>query len=372
MPRRLALGTIAATSAIALVVGCGSSSSGGGGGTNDSSAPPKTELTNALQSLSNGSTLTTTLALDTTAANIQHITGEGAGSGLDATQAGLIAGARIVIETQATGGKTLHQASVAGSGTDVAVSAVSGATTYVSLRDVSKTIYLQVDLKDLLGAAGESSEYDTLVARTSSMPSFVQAFIAGKTVSVPLSTITSLESLLKGYLQGSAGSSIPDGSQLKKLGGDIQRAVLGDVTVTRPHTGTTDQLVVTGNARNLARGIVSAVAAAIPAAASQLGPHTADQVPDQDLTLDAFVTGGAVSKLSFDVGQFSPHQKDTLPFVATFANSGPAIAVPSGATPVNFQDLISLFTAIGTSTSTTSAGSGVAHAHSRASAKPAQ
>jgi hypothetical protein len=367
MHRRLARGAAAASSAVVLLAGCGSSSSGGsnGSGANPSSAPPKTELLSAIHALGAGSALTTSLGLDTTAANILHIDGEGGGGTLTPAQAGLIASGRIVIETVAPAGTSLNEAAAAPpSGLTVEVTGSAGGTTYFSLRDVNRTIYLQVDLRAILGAAGKASEYQSLVARTSSLPPFVRAFIAGRAVAAPISTLTTLESLLKGYAQG-AGARLPNGAQLRSLTRDLKAAVLGDVTVTRTSTGATDKLAVAGNIRNLAIDVVATITRVIPAAASRLSPHDASRLPDQDLTLDASVTKGALSTLSFDAGQFSPHHQDTLPIVAAFTTAGAAIRAPAGATTVNFQDLISLFTAAASSSTSSGAASATPHpAHS--------
>jgi hypothetical protein len=104
---------------------------------------------------------------------------------------------------------------------------------------------------------------------------------------------------------------------------------------------------------------------------SQLSPDSASQVPNKELRVDASVTGGALSKLEFDVGQFSPHQNDTLPIEATFAPSGPAISAPSGATEVNFQQLLTFFAALATPTSSSSSGGGVMPAPSEVASSAA-
>jgi len=367
--RRLALGTVAAASALTLLAGCGTASSGGksssSGTPNNSSVPPKTELTDAFHSLSAGSALTTTLSLGITSANLIHISGEGGDTPLTQHQADLITSARIVFETTAPQGRTLAQEAAAGANSNAAVSVTgsAGGTTYFTLDVVNKTIYLQVDLKRLfLDTVNDGEPYSNLVAETASMPQFVQDFIAGKFVSLPLATVKSFSSFLEGAIQGSSKGAIPDPAQIKTLVAGLESAVLSDLTVVRTTTGDTDELVITGNARNIGRDILSTVAGSIPAAAAAISPGEADQVPNQDLKLDASVTGGALSKLSFDFGQFSPHQKDTLPIQATFAKTGPTITAPAGATAVNFQDLIAFFTAVGQSSSSSSSGSGSAPA----------
>jgi hypothetical protein len=369
MQRRVAVFASVATSAVVLLAGCGSSSSGRSSGSNDSSAPPKTELTDAFHALSAGSALTTTLSLDTTSANLIKITGEGHSTPVTQQQADLISSAKLVIETTAPSGKTLSQAAAAGTNnaSNVSITGSAGGTTYLNLRVVNKTIYFKLDLKDILGLAGDASEYQTLVARTTAMPPFVQAFVNDQYVSLPFTTIAALESFLKGAAGGSSIGQIPTGTQITKLVGQLETTILGDLTVARTSSGSTDQLAITGNARDIAKDILSTISTAIPVAAAQLSPKAADQVPNRDLKLDASVTGGALSKLEFDFGQFSPHQKDTLPIAATFAKSGPSITTPSGVTSVDFQQLITFFGALGTATSSSSSGSGSAPSPSEAS-----
>jgi hypothetical protein len=349
---------LAATS-LALVAGCGSSSSGGsggtttGGGTNDSSAAPKTELADAVKSLSAGSALTTTLFVGTTSANLINITGEGGDTPLTQTQADLITGARVVIETTAPAGKTLAQAAAAAPNANTAVSITgsTGGTTYFTFKVVNQELYAQLDLKDLLTVVGQGSAYAGIAGQTAGLPQFAQDFLAGKFVAIKFATIKSLTSFLQGALQGSGQTAIPNQGQIQSLIAALKTAVAADLTVARTTTGTTDELTVTGNVHDIASDILAAVATAIPAAASQLGPDAASTVPDKDLTLDASVTGGALSKVSFDFGQFSPHHKDTLPIVATFAKSGPAITAPTGSTEITLQDLTSFFTTIGSASS---------------------
>jgi hypothetical protein len=369
MHRRVAASAAVAASVVVLLAGCGSSSSGGSSASNESSAAPKTELTDAFHALSAGSALTTTLSLDTTSANLLKITGEGHSTPVTQQQADLISSAKLVIETVAPSGKTLSQAAAAGTNnaSNVSVTGSAGGTTYLNLLVVNKTVYFKLDLKDILGLAGDSSEYQTLVARTTAMPPFVQAFVNDQYVSLPFATITALESFLRGAAGGSAVGQIPTGTQITKLIGQLETAILGDLTVARTSAGSTDLLAVTGNARDIAKDVLSTIATAIPVAASQVSPKTADQVPDQALKLDASVTGGALSKLEFDFGQFSPHQKDTLPISATFAKSGPTISAPSEVTQVDFQQLITFFGALGTATSSSSSGHGSASAPSPAS-----
>jgi hypothetical protein len=360
-----------AAGALALAAGCGSSSSGGAsqGAANNSSAPPKTELSDALHALHDGQALTTTLSLGTTSANLIALSGEGGDTPLTQQQADLISSARLVIATVAPEGKTLAQEAAATPNSDgsVSISGSAGGTTYFTLLSVNHTFYFQLDLKDLLGDVGQAQQYDMILRQAAAVPNlppFVNAFLAGKFVSLPLSTLKNFSSFMQGFVEGALPGGIPSQTQIRAMINQVTAAVSADLTVSRTATGTTDKFVITGNVRNIARDLLSTLQSALPQGiGSQIDPAQADQVPDQDLSVDAEVTGGALSRLSFDAGQFSPHHKDTLPVVATFARSAPAISAPSGATAVDLQQLTQFFTALGQATSVTSSGSGSSGPH---------
>jgi hypothetical protein len=352
MYRRFALGAIAALSTCTLLAGCGSSSSGGSTGatastgTNDSSAAPKTELTDAIHALTSGQSLTTTLGLDTDSANLLKIATSKKGvAHLTQSQADL-----ITIAEQAPSGKTLADVT-SGTGTaatagSARITGTAGGTTYFTFTVVNKNLYAQLNLKGILDAAGKSSEYAAITSQVASLPKFAQDFIAGKTIEIPASAITSLSSLLQGAAQSEGNTQVPNASQITALVKALESAVLNDLTVTRTTSGGTDVLELSGNVRTIATDIVSAVATAIPAAAGELSPRATNSVPNRDVKAEASVTGGALSKFEFDFGQFSPHQAETLPIAATFAKTAPTISAPTGATVVSFQDLVSFFTSL--------------------------
>jgi hypothetical protein len=82
------------------------------------------------------------------------------------------------------------------------------------------------------------------------------------------------------------------------------------------------------------------------------------QVPAATPHIDAYVTNGALSKLSLDVGQFDSKVKYSLPVSLSFNNSGPAIVAPTDATLVDYSSLIRAFIEAAPSQSATSSGSG--------------
>lgn len=361
MRRGFALAVIATLSSATLLAGCGSSSSGGstgstgGGGTNNSSAPPQTEFTDALHSLTAGQSLTTTLGLDTTSANLIKISGEKGSTPVTQTQADLITSAKLTVAIQAPSGKTLSDVtssagSASAAGSSVRVTGSANSTTYFTFTVVNKNIYLQLNLQGILDAAGQSAAYAGIKSAVSSQPAFAQDFIAGKTIEIPATVIASLTDLLKGATQSQSSSPVPNPSQIAGLVGGVEAAIINDLNVTRTSTGTTDVLALDGNIRTIGEDVIQAIATALPAVAAQLDPSRANSAPNRSVTAEASVTGGTLSKLEFDFGQFSPGQTDTLPIAAEFSTASPNISAPSGATVVSFQDLVSFFTAFAGST----------------------
>ena len=62
-------------------------------------------------------------------------------------------------------------------------------------------------------------------------------------------------------------------------------------------------------------------------------------MPNKDVTLNATVTDGALTSLSFDLGQLAKNGKGSLPIQLTFTRSGPTISAPSGAVAVDLSQL---------------------------------
>lgn len=338
MLRRTAFPAAVAATILCLVAGCGSSSSGG---SNESSAPPRAELNHAFHALAASQQLVTTIGLHTTGAEIMRIGAMGGGSaGITTTQADAIAGAHITAESIAPKGKTVGSLSHSPTGAATSLTAGSGATAYVSLRTVNGTLYLQVDLKDLLKLAGDSSEYRTLRVRTATLPSFVQAFVDGKWVSLSLATLSSLEQ----FVAGASGGKVPSSAQATLLTHKLLSAISNDVTVARTSTGSTDHLTITGNLKTIAGDVLNAVSSVAPSISSSTDTSS---VPDKNVTVNAAVTDGAISSLSIDLGQFSTKGPFSLPVVATFSRTAPPISAPTGATQVNVQELASLLAAFG-------------------------
>jgi hypothetical protein len=347
MHRRTSFVMVAFISSAALIAGCGSSSSSGGGGSgggsvgtgsNNSSQAPAAELASAVTALGNTSTLTAAIKLGATASQISALA-KANGTSLTSAETNAIAGAEISIEASAPSGKTLGDLG-GGTGPGAVDFTISdNGTNFISIRSVNKTLYLQADLKDLLNTFGKGSIYASLQAESAQLPSFIQALFAGKWISLPESAAKSLE----GSLGGGAASASANPAQQQKFIQGLKTILTNDVKVTRASSGGTDKLDLSANLRTIVTAFLSTISSAVPAAGSALSAAKPSSVPNENVALTASVTGGALSELSIDLGQFDHKGKVSFPLDVLFTRGGSAITAPSGAVAVNTQQLGQLF-----------------------------
>jgi hypothetical protein len=177
------------------------------------------------------------------------------------------------------------------------------------------------------------------------MPAFVQAFVAGKWVSLDLNA-------LKGLVAQFAPQASTSPQQSQKLLNDLRSTLTADVTVTR--VGTDDQgdhLKLTTDSKQLLGDLLKAIQTDVPSASLALSKLDASKIPAHSIVLDAWVNDGALSKLRLDIAQFAPPKDlkpgDSLPIVLTFDRSGDSIDKPSGATPVDLTQIGALLGGLG-------------------------
>jgi hypothetical protein len=344
--RRTRLATVALIGSVILVAGCGSSSGGSGAGaggkigtgSNNSSQPPAAELASAVSALGNTSSLTTTFKLAATPSVVTSFA-QAHNDTITSAEASAIATAQVSLELAAPAGKTVADI---GTGTGPAafdLTVGTNGTTYVSLRSVNKTLYLQANLKDLLTTIGKAGTFTSLQSESAGLPSFVQALLTDKWVSLPESTLRALESTLG---SGSSSSTPPSSANGFQVISELRTILTSGVTVKRLSAGSTDKLASSANLKAFATSFLGLVAAAVPAAGSALGGLSATGVPDEQLAITESVTGAALSELSIDLGQFDHQSAVTLPLNVLFSG-GNAITVPSGAVAIDASQLGELF-----------------------------
>jgi hypothetical protein len=347
--RRTTVVLVALLSSLGLVA-CGGGSGGSGAtasgtignGTNNSSQPALAELTSAIGALTNVGAVTATIKTTATASQISSFA-SAHGRTLSSSEATALAGADISIEVAAPSAKKLSDVGTNSGPAAFSLSVGSGGTTYLSLRSLSNTIYVQADLKDLLTTLGDGSTFTTIQGESAALPSFVQALLADKWVSLPSSTLKSLGGALGG---SSSSTPSPNPSNEAAVIGALKSLLTTDVTATRASAGKTDVLDLSANLKTLATGLSGAVSSVVPSAGGVVSGSTASSLPDQKIALTASVTGGALSELSANLAQFDHSSGQPSIPVNVFFTGGAAIAVPSGAVAVDSSQLSELFSGL--------------------------
>jgi hypothetical protein len=341
---RARLTPLAAFAAAAAVVltGCG----GGSSTKSTTSEDPKTAFSTGLSGLSDTDVLTVTLKLDTTSDKLVGFAKE-SGDKLDPSVAEQIASADVVFETKTSDG-TKFSAVKPGSNVKTAArfAIQDNGKTLGEFRSLSDALYAQADLKTLLDVFQQKKAYADLTARAAQMPTFAQAFVQGKWVSLDLNAVKALAGQF-----GGANAS-PSSQQTQKLLTDLKAVIGKDVTVTRAGTDSEgDHLKLATQSRQFVTDLMQAVSTDIPAASLATGSFKPSSVPEHSITVDAWVKGGVLSKLSVDLVQFAKPSDvkagDSLPVVLEFARSGDDIAKPADATPIDTTQLFTLLGSLG-------------------------
>jgi hypothetical protein len=345
MFRRTATAVVALTATAGLIAGCGGGSSSGGSkpASNDSGASPAAELSSAVSALGQASTLTVSLKLGASGSQfLDFVRSQDKSANLTAKQADLITGAAVSFEVAAPSGKTLSELSGLSNSGAANISVSDQGKTYFSIRFVNKTLYLQADLKDFLNAIGEQQAYRQIESAGGQLPPFVSALVQGKWISLPLDTLKGLAGQLGGGI-----ATTPKPSQSKHLLDELKSLLTTDVAVTRTSAGGTDTLTLTTNLKSFVEDFTSTFKSSIPGAGAALSGADLSKVPDKDVSLVAVVSDGALTSLSFDLGQLAKKSGGTLPIQLGFQRSGPTIDAPSGAVAVALSQLGSLLGAFG-------------------------
>jgi hypothetical protein len=260
---------------------------------------------------------------------------------MTAHQADLLSSAALTFEVVAPTGKTLSTSGGSNAGSANIGVSVQGKN-YFTIRVVNQVLYLQANLKDFLNAIGQQQAYQQIAGAGGQLPGFLTALVQGKWVSLPLST-------LKG-LAGSLGAGAPSPSsttQAQHLIDKLKSLLTKDVTVTKSSSGGTDTLTLTTNLRSFVGDVTTTFGSSIPGAGAALGSADLSGVPNKSVSLVATVSGGALSSLSFDLGQVAKTSGKSLPLQLGFVRSGPAITAPSGAVAVDLSQLGGLINAFG-------------------------
>jgi hypothetical protein len=183
------------------------------------------------------------------------------------------------------------------------------------------------------------------------MPAFVRAAVNGQWVSLPASTLKALS----GFAQGFAGAQgvtppTPNPAKLLRFSHQLLTTLLSDLSVTRVSSGAVDHLALSFQLRRVLSdeyAVVRPFIRSFVPFAGTLPPLRPTSIPPVTPHLDAYVTGGALSKVVLDAGQFDTKHHFSFPVVLSLSRQGPAIAPPSGAIPVNLPQIGQLLGSVG-------------------------
>jgi hypothetical protein len=334
----------------ALLAACGATSSGGA---NQSSAPPATELTQSVHALTAGHSLTLTFNLGLTLADIARISAVEHDTPPPAVQQAMTQD-HVTIAMEAAPGGTLrnfHPTATSRAG-GLAITFGDAHTDYFAFEEINGSLYGRIDLRYFLSLGGNRAGFAKIQHQVTSMPPFVQAAVSGRWVSVSASTLKALN----GFAQGLAATrqeeipKTPAPAKILALTHRLLSTLLADLTVSRVSSGTVDHLAVSFALRRLltdeyaiARPFLSSI---VPIGGG-LPPLKPADIPSVVPRFDAYVTGGTLSKVVFDAGQFDQKHHISVPIILTIARHGPAITAPSNSVPVDLSSIGHLIGAAG-------------------------
>lgn len=352
-------GVVAVALAGALLAACGSTSSGGG---NESSAPPATELADSVQALSAGHALDLTFSLGLTSADIAHISAVEHDTPPPAVQKAMTQD-HVRIAMQAPPGGSLA-GSFGGSVDTVQPTATttprpgSFAVTfgdahadYFAFESVGGSWYGRIDLPYFLSLGGNRNGYAQIQRQVAGMPAFVRAAVRGQWVGISADTLKALSGFAQG-IEGSQGITpkTPKPSKVVAFSHRLLSTLLADLTVTRVSSGTVDHLAVTFPLRQMLTDEYAVIRPFFKSLVPFRGAFPAmrpSTIPALTPRFDAYVTGGALSRIVFDAGQFDRKHHIHAPIVLTISRQGPAITAPSGSVPVDLSSIGQLIGAAG-------------------------
>jgi hypothetical protein len=330
-----------AVGGVLAVAGCGTAT--------EHSTPkdPKGELTASVSNLGASDALTTTIKLEIEPSVLQQMA-RANGEQLSAADAQAIASAKFAVEVKSSNGKDLAELDPRDQkASAVAIRAQSNGHTYLEMRVISGDLYLQGDVEGFLDLIHQKKQYAEVKARAASLPDFVRALVNGKWVSLSGAAAQGLASQFGVQAGGQSGSD----AQSNKMLADLQRTLKNDVTVTKVGSGDRgDHLRLSGNAKKLVNDTYQSFSTAVPGGGTVLSQAKPQDVPDRQITVDAWVKDGVLSEISLDLSQFakpgSPAAGKHLPVAVAFTQSGDDIERPADVTPIDLTQLGTLFGAL--------------------------
>lgn len=309
----------------------------GGDGGPDPSSDPKAALVEGFKKLGE-SGITATLRLNSTPEDLTAMAAAD-GDTLTDEQAQMILDSSISVTTNNETDPAKQQMEIAAD--------IAGLDNAVELKVVDETLYARADVRGLAEVFGApTEELDAAAAQAPPGFEFIGPAIEGQWLS--LAGFADLAKQFGGGL-GASGAQEEDAQKFA----DAMAGVL-DSSATVTHEGSDDvgdHLVATINIKDFYSKFVEALGSLSGIAAgqlSQLPPES--EVPDQDISFDAWVADGRVVQVEFNLVQFReipeadfPEGVDTLGILLELEEFGGDIEAPSDAVPIDINALMQGF-----------------------------
>jgi hypothetical protein len=336
--RRSAL--IAATTlAGVLAAGCGAGSPSAAG-----SQAAKNELIAAISKLGAGAAVSGSLHLSATAAQLMAL---GHHNMRDVRAAALLAGATVTFAEASPTGQRLSAAGCASSAGPPAVNSAFAVDLQgqpiVQLRTLArtKTLYVQAEVGRILRLAGHGAPpLSRIQAQLPASMGFLRDLLAGRWISIS-------ESQLSGLQQ--TGGAAANAARSCQLTAQLKRALERSVSVA---SISTDHLRVAASVRALGTNLIETFRQVLPTSSAAFGSMRPSQLPNRQIRLDAYLSGGRLSELSLPLTQMlSSAQHSAVhgnpAVVIDFSPTAPTITAPPHATRANLQQLLPQFGQLG-------------------------
>jgi hypothetical protein len=224
---------------------------------------------------------------------------------------------------------------------------VAGLENAVELKIVAEVLYVRLAVRELAAEFGaDTSQLDAIAAQAPPGFEFLGPAIEGQWLSM-----TGFSELAEqfGGLAGTSEEQAASEEEARQFADRVAEILQQSSTVTNEGSDDTgEHLVATIAIRDFYERVVDALGAfggLADASLGQLPPPS--EVPDQDISLDAWVDGGRLVQLEFDVTQLGdlpdsdfPEGVDTFALRLTFEEFGGDIEIPADTTPVDLTALM--------------------------------
>lgn len=307
----------------------------GGDSGPDPADDPKAALVSGMQALGEGG-LSVTISLNSTAEDLSAMA-EADGSTLTEDDAAKILESSFTLATNNETDPDAQQV-------EMSVN-VAGMERAIELKVVEQVLYFRASIRDLVTEFdGDTSDLESAMAEAPPGFDFIGPAIEGEWIA-----LTGAKELAEQMGGAAASPSEEDQEQANKFAAQMSQVLQNSATVE--HEGSDDigeHVIASVNVRDAYEGFTQALGTLGGLASSQMGTlPPASEVPDENIRLDAWLDGGRVVQLEFDLTQFSefpeadfPEGVETLGLRVALDEFDGNVEVPETAAEVDLMTLL--------------------------------